>query len=249
MPSESPREVARKRAALRACRDILKTTRAVRQRHSQRVEKSLTDDGWIINALIDKTLKTARAVLILATRDYAEDAFVLARSLAGLTIDLAYLSANDKERFTSYRAVGRTARRLMAEQSGFTPPDAKATDWDDVKGRARRWRRSGAIEQRARKSNRLRSYEYSYRHGSSYEHSDAWSLTSYDRKNRGAGAVVLHLALLVTAHSVVMAMESWSRFFDVTDSAAEAAFEKHFLRAFPAKTTTVAASGTEASRS
>jgi hypothetical protein len=202
------------------------------------VEKSLTDDGWIINALVDKTFKTTRAVLLLATRDYAEDAFVLARSLAGLTIDLAYLSANDKERFVSYRAVGRTARRLMAKQCGFTPPDAKATDWDDVKARSRRWRRSGAIEQRARKSNRLRSYEYSYRHGSSYEHSDAWSLLTYDRTNRGAAALVLHLALLVTAHSVVMAMDSWLRFFDVTDSGAEAAFTKHFLAAFPANTPT-----------
>jgi hypothetical protein len=39
---------------------------------------------------------------------------------------------------------------------------------------------------------------------------------------------------MVTAHSAVMAMESWSRFFNVTDSDAEAVFEKHFLAAFPA---------------
>jgi hypothetical protein len=180
------KKLSRNRVALHACRNILKTARAIRQRHSQ---KSLTDDGYIIDALMNKALKTARAILLLANRDYPEDAFILARSLAGLTIDLAYLSANDKDRFISYRAVGRTARRRMAEQCGLAPPDAKATDWDDVKARASRWQKAGAIKERAQKSNRLQLYEYAYRHGSSYEHSDAWSLLTYDRSNPNGGAV------------------------------------------------------------
>ena|SRR2546422_2961051 len=153
---KSPSEAPRNRIALRSCRNILKTARAIQQRH----RPSLTADGYIIDTLMDKALKTTRAILLLAHRDYAEDAFMLARSLAGLTIDLGYLSANDKERFISYRAVGRTARRRMAEQCGFAPPDAKATDWDEVKARARRWRQPGAIEQRAKKANRMRLYAY-----------------------------------------------------------------------------------------
>jgi hypothetical protein len=238
MPPRPPREVPRNRVALHACRNILKTARAICERHAQRVGEPRTADGYIIDALLDKAIKTARAVLLLANRDYAEDAFILARSLAGLSIDLAYLSANERERFTSYRAVGRTARRRMAEQCGFSPPDARATDWDDVKTRANRWQRAGAIRERAEKSKRLRLYDYAYRHGSSYEHSDAWSLTTYDRTNQDGGAFVLHLALLVTSYSLAMAMESWSRFFDVTDSDGEAAIKKHFLGAFPANTAT-----------
>jgi len=232
-----PRKMSRNRVALRACRNILKTARAIRQRHSQRVGKTRTADAYIIDALIDKALKTARAILLLANRDYAEDAFILARSLAGLTIDLAYLSANDKDRFISYRAVGRTARRRMAEQCGFSPPDAEAMDWQDVKARSKRWQRAGAIKARAEKANRLRVYEYAYRHGSSYEHSDAWSLLTYDRSNPDGGVVLLHLALMVTSYALTQAMESWSRFFDVTDSNGEAALKKHFLGAFPADTT------------
>ena len=59
----------------------------------------------------------ARAILLLTTRDRLEDAYILARSLANLSIDLAYLSAKDEDRVISYRAVGRMARRRMAEQS------------------------------------------------------------------------------------------------------------------------------------
>jgi hypothetical protein len=238
-----PREVPRNRIALRACRNILKTARAIRDRRSQRGKR--TADGYIIDALLDKAIKTARAVLLLANRDYAEDAIILARSLAQLTIDLAYLSANDRERFISYRAVGRTARRRMAEQCGFSPPDASKTDWDDVKVRARRWQQGGAIRERSEKSNRLRLYDYAYRHGSSYEHSDAWSLTTYDRNNHDGAAFVVHLALLVTSYSLAMAMQSWSQFFNVTDPGGEAALQKHFLAAFPADTAT-ASSGTGA---
>ena len=80
----------------------------------------------------------------------------MARSLASLAIDLNYLSAKDADRFVTFRATGREARRRMAEQCGFAPPDAAATDWDDVKARAKRWKQGGAIYERATKADCLR---------------------------------------------------------------------------------------------
>jgi hypothetical protein len=115
-------------AALTACRRILKLVHAVRER----VERQRTRDGAIIDLLLDKAETTARAVLLLGTRGYAEDALVLARSLAGLAIDVAYLGAKDADRFRSYRATGREARKRMAEQCGFQAPDASAKDWEDA---------------------------------------------------------------------------------------------------------------------
>src|SRR5437899_356064 len=97
----------RNRARLRACRQILKTVTGLRKRHSASVREELSrdSDGNIIEGLLDKGVKTANAIFVLVKRDYPEDALILARSLAGLAIDLAYLSARDRERFLSYRAV------------------------------------------------------------------------------------------------------------------------------------------------
>src|SRR5262245_52710493 len=128
------------RARLRACRQILKIVNDLRKRHSALVHKEVNreEDGEIIEGLLDKGVKTANAILVLIRRNYPEDALILARSLAGLAIDVAYLSARDRDRFISYRAVGLEARRRMAEQVGKEPPDADTTDWQDVKGRVKR---------------------------------------------------------------------------------------------------------------
>jgi hypothetical protein len=231
--TKAPSEEARNRTALRSCRQILKTVRTVRVRHKETVRND--NNGDLIDGLLDKAVKTTQAVLLLANREYAEDAFILARSLASLSIDVAYLSANDDERFKSYRATGREARRRTAEQSGFNPPDADATDWADVKKRARRWQQGGAIKERAAKANLLSLYNYAYRHGSSFEHSDAWSLMTYDRENEWSRGVIMHLALLVTAYSLAYALKSWADFFGVRDADAVAAVNRDFLVAFPAK--------------
>lgn len=219
----------RNRTALTACRGIRQRIQTVRQRRKPR----LNPDGEIVDLLLDKADKTARAVMILGTRAYAEDALVLARSLASLVIDLHYLSAKDAERFVSYRATGREARRRMAEQCGFAPPDAHAPDWKDVKARAKRWKQGGAIYERAKKSDCLRLYEYAYRHGSSFEHSDAWSLLTYDPKNAKFRDNVFHLALLIVAYALVRAYQGWCRFFTIEDKAADEIIKKHFLTAFP----------------
>jgi hypothetical protein len=183
---------------------------------------------------MDKAVKTARAILLLTNRNYPEDAFILARSLANLAIDLAYLSAKDDDRVASYRASGRLARRRIAEQCGFAPPDVDTPDWDDVKKRAKRWQQGGAIKDRAEKSNRGRLYQYAYRHGSSFEHSDAWSLMTYDPENKWARGVIMHLALLVTAYSLSESMKSWAQFFGVSSKDTANAIGRHFLAAFPA---------------
>ncbi len=219
----------RNRTALATCRRILKLIRASRQRSNRKVDQ----DGAIVDLLLDKTDKTARAVISLGTRGYVEDALVLARSLASLAIDVAYLSAKDAERFVTYRATGREARRRMAEQCGFAAPDADATDWDDVKARAKRWKRGGAIYTRAQKADCLRLYEYAYRHGSSFEHSDAWSLLTYERRNAKFRPTVFHLALLIVAYALVATYQAWCRFFAIQDQPTDEAIKKHFLTAFP----------------
>src|SRR6266446_225105 len=124
---------SRNRTALTTCRRIRKRINNTRQKN----KVTAGQDGKTIDLLLDKADKTARAVMILGTRGYPEDSLILARSLASLTIDLNYLSAKDADRFVTFRATGREARRRMAEQCGFTPPDAAATDWDDVKARAK----------------------------------------------------------------------------------------------------------------
>lgn len=193
----------------------------------------MNQDGAIINLLLDKADKTARAVISLGRRGYAEDSLVLARSLASLAIDVAYLSAKDAERFVSYRATGREARRRMAEQCGFAAPDADATDWDDVKARAKRWKQGGAIYQRAQKADCLRLYDYAYRHGSSFEHSDAWSLLTYEPQNAKFRDTVFHLSLLIVAYALVRVFVAWCHFFAIEDRLTDEAIKKHFLIAFP----------------
>ena len=219
----------RNRAAFTACRRILKLVRAIRQRSSRRASRN----GGTVDLLLDKTDKTARAVILLGSRGYAEDSLVLARSLANLAIDVSYLKKEDADRFVSYRAVGREARRRMAEQCGCSPPDAAATDWDDVKARAKRWQRGGSLHERAKKANRLRLYEYAYRHGSSFEHSDAWSLLTYEPGNAAFRDVVLHLSLLIAAYALVGGYQSWCLFFGIEDNPTDDAIKKCFMAAFP----------------
>src|SRR5260370_7074719 len=70
----------RNRAALITCRRILRLVHASRQRSRHRSNR----DAAVIDLLLDKAEKTARAALLLATRGYADDRLVLPRSPAGL---------------------------------------------------------------------------------------------------------------------------------------------------------------------
>jgi len=192
-------------------------------------------DPVTFGLMLDKADKTTRGALLLATRGYIEDAFILARSLVNLTIDISYLSTKDAERFRSYRATGKIARRRVARLANVDPIDEENTDWTDAKKRAERWQKPGAIFERAEKSGCVDLYKHAYRHGSSYEHSDAWSLLTYEHDQGRAREVVLHLALLVVAYSVVKIYHAWSQFSGRATSSTEDRIKGHFLDAFPPK--------------
>ena len=219
---------ARNRSALKETRHILKIVRAARQRSVILPLKA----HEVIEGLARKAEKTAKAVLQLAPKGYPEDGLILARSLAGLAIDLSYLSANDMERFKTYVAVGLNARRRMAQQCGQPVPDEPAIDWEDVKLRVQQWKSDG-VYGRAQKSNCHLLFDYAYRHGSSFEHSDAWSLMTYERQNAWAREPILNITLLVTSYAAIAVHAAWSRFFSVEDPVTDAALERHFRIAFP----------------
>jgi hypothetical protein len=226
---------AQNRIALKTTRRIYKIIREVREKHARALPPS-TPDGEIINGLMTKGLKTASAVLALNKddRDYSEDALILSRSLASLAIDLAYLSANDADRFTTYRAMAAHAQKTMADQCGIalSPEVETAFDWQDIKTRVDRWR-GGGLRRRAEKSKRLPLYDYAYRHGSSFEHSDGWSLLTYLPENRWAAEVIRTLGLTTTSHALRMALGSWMAFHGVKDLEADARLEAEFLKACP----------------
>jgi hypothetical protein len=233
-PSERNFFESRNRAAIRAAQRILKLVKSGRQR-SQGTQAS--SDAPAFNLMLDKAEKTARGALLLANRGHVEDAFILARSLVNLAINVSYLSTRDTERFISYRATGKIARRRMAQRAGATPIDEDRTDWEDAAKRARRWQAPGAISQRAAKAGCTDLYEHAYRHGSSYEHSDAWSLLTYESGQWRSRAIVFHLTMLVIAYSLTKTHEARGQFFGVSDPTTDTAIKAHFLAAFPQKPT------------
>jgi uncharacterized protein DUF5677 len=185
--------------------------------------------------MLDKAEKTARAALLIANRGYTEDAFILARSLVNLAIDLSYLSARDTDRFETYRAAGRVARRRVAEAADVAPVDEERIDWTSAEKRARLWQKPGAIKQRASKSGCTEIYERAYRHGSSYEHSDAWSLLTYESGQARTKQVVFHLTMLTIAYALAKTHAARQHVFGLTDAATTNAIEAHFLAAFLTK--------------
>jgi hypothetical protein len=138
----------RNRVAFTTCRRIRKHIKLGRLKHPVTITGR---DDRIMDLLADKADTTARAALIVSTRGYVEDGLILARSLASLAIDLNYLCKKDADRFETFVANGRQARRKMIQQCGLTEPDEPNTDWADIKKRAKRWKQSGAIKQRAEK--------------------------------------------------------------------------------------------------
>ena len=220
----------RNRVAFTTCRRIRKHIKLGRLKHPVTITGR---DDRIMDLLADKADTTARAALIVSTRGYVEDGLILARSLASLAIDLNYLCKKDADRFETFVANGRQARRKMIQQCGLTEPDEPNTDWADIKKRAKRWKQSGAIKQRAEKGECLRLYEYAYRHASSFEHSDAWSLLTFSKRFQNLREVIFHLAMLVVSFSLVFTHQAWCRYFGVSDKVTENAVKKHFHTAFP----------------
>jgi hypothetical protein len=125
-----------------------------------------------------KARKTAASILALARLGYGEDAFILARSQANLVIDLGYICA-DKEHMEA-RAQVWWSRGLVSRHDFLTKTlklqDGLIRDWDAEQKRAKQW---GKIWKRAKRAHLERIYDLAYTHGSSFEHSDSWSIVNY----------------------------------------------------------------------
>lgn len=126
-----------------------------------------------------KARKTFLAIETVACEGFGEDAMILARSLTNLCIDLGYICRTDSEnRAQQWMAQGRVSRRKIAGTFGHRPPDETAVDWTVMTARARQWK-AVRIFDRAKDADLLNFYEVAYRHGSVYEHSDAWGALAF----------------------------------------------------------------------
>ncbi len=126
-----------------------------------------------------KARKSFQAIDVLAREGYGEDAMIVARSLVNLCIDLGYICRTDSEnRARQWMARGRVSRRDMAKTFHRTPSDESTVDWTVMITRAKEWK-DVSILNRAKDAGLLNFYEIAYRHGSVYEHSDAWGALAF----------------------------------------------------------------------
>lgn len=134
-----------------------------------------------VSFLYAKARKTAEAVHILASEGYGADATILARSLTNLCIDLGYICHDNRdERALQWMAAGWWARRQMAHDLGITELERAPHDCNTPEGKslAKRWKGVN-ISKRADLAELSHFYLVAYRHGSSFEHSDSWSVESF----------------------------------------------------------------------
>lgn len=226
---------ARNHAALGACHRFLDVALQLEAANRDKLPSGGTALApFAVSLLFAKAITTYRAILLLATSDYGEDAMVLARSLANLCFNLAYISQRDsEERARDWSAAGKVARCQMAEQFEIAPPDAAAGDWPEIEGRAKRWTRPGALRERAITTDNRNLYDLAYRHGSTFEHSDAWSVASFEPGNEHLREGLTNTALLVAGFALFHVTVRWGRFFGIDVTAAEQVMEQAFLSAFP----------------
>jgi hypothetical protein len=129
--------------------------------------------------LFGRARKSVSAVRLLASSGYGEDAMAVGRSLVNLCIDLAYIVQEElDDRTELWIANGRLARRAMALEFGLRTEDEDTTDWNAVESLANKWRAVNIYE-RAKATGLENFYKVLYRHGSSFEHSDTWSLQAF----------------------------------------------------------------------
>lgn len=128
-----------------------------------------------------KARKTFRAIGLLARQGYGEDGIILARSLTNLCIDLGYICQEESksdDRARQWMARGRISRRDLGQRFGVKPPDEGTVDWAVMTSRAEQWK-DVPIFDRAKSADLLNFYEVAYRHGSVFEHSDAWGALAF----------------------------------------------------------------------
>src|SRR5262249_55023451 len=135
----------------------------------------------VLAASYGKALKTFEAIRIACESGYGEDGMVLLRSLANLTINLAYIGRGPDpgERAREFVASGRLKHREFLRQFPQLPPRwGMNEDWPTIERRAKCW--DGVkIWKRAEAAGMADLYRQAYAFGSSYEHSDSASLDGY----------------------------------------------------------------------
>jgi hypothetical protein len=129
--------------------------------------------------LFGRARKSVSAVRLLASSGHGEDAMAVGRSLVNLCIDLAYIVQEESDDRTElWIANGRLTRRTMASEFGLRTEDEDTTNWNAVEALAKKWRAVNIYE-RAKATGLENFYKVLYRHGSSFEHSDTWSLQAF----------------------------------------------------------------------
>ncbi len=104
---------------------------------------------------------------------------VVCRSLVNVCIDLGYIvSEESDERTEQWIANGRLARRTMAAEFGLRTEDESNVDWGAVEVFAKKWRAVNIYE-RAKATGLENFYKVLFRHGSSFDHSDTWSVQAF----------------------------------------------------------------------
>lgn len=171
---------ARYRRELDGCRQLWELAGTLWERNASRVT---LDTGRPSTAAVlglhAKARKTFRAIGLLARQGYGEDRIILARSLINLCIDLGYICREDSDdRARQWMARGRISRRELGERFGVKPPDEAKVDWAVMTTQAKKWK-AVPIFDRAKDADLLNFYEVAYRHGSVFEHSDAWGALAF----------------------------------------------------------------------
>jgi uncharacterized protein DUF5677 len=233
---------------LAACRSIL---RLADQCYERNASKAVLDRSrsatMAVASLYGKARKQASAVHLLASQGYGEDALILARSLVNLCIDLEYITVDQNQTETRARrwtAKGRVTRRKFGKRVGATPPDEHKVNWTAEQALADEWPQT--IEERAKVAGLENFYNLPYRHGSSFEHSDSWSATSFLELAHdgvvdmltGPSDRYVDLSLLTLACAFAEIACRFGRFYGFDFAGADQAMENQVKTAFPHEETT-----------
>ena len=218
------------------------------ERNEEKVVLDTNRDATLAaTALYAKGRKCARAIHLLASEGYGEDALILGRSFINLVIDFEYIcgskgAANALAR--QWRARGQTIRYEFAMRTKAKLwKGADQIEWKRETALAKAWK-DVSIEQRARAANLLNYYELPYRHGSSFEHSDSWAAASFvaleDEGSiglmTGPGSDFVAFALLAGAFALAQMVKTMGDFYDFDFDSAGAEMETILRTAFPEST-------------
>lgn len=227
-----------------ACRSILSLVDDLYQRNEAKAVLDRTRYATMaVAGLYGKARKQMGALYFLASQGYGEDAMILARSLVNLCIDLGYITADRDQteaRSRRWAAKGRVERRGFAKRVGTTPHDEGTVDWSKEETFADEWPKS--IEQRAKDAGLEGFYNLPYRHGSSFEHSDSWSASSFleletDVVNMltGPNERFIDLALLTLACCAGEISSRFGKFYGFDFAGADTEMEALVRTGFPLK--------------